>query len=119
MDVSFTQDGFPIVSHGPGLRSPECREVPIHTLSWDYIQKNCFLSNGELFKDLRSVLEETTDIVPSYIVELKFVLGQDSVALTKKLLANIQDQSILDTVTFITYDDKSRDYLASYSTVGL
>lgn len=119
LDVSFTKDGYPIVAHGPGLRSPECREVPIHTLSWDYIQKNCFLSNGEFFKDLRSVLEETADIVPSYIVELKFVLGQDSVALTKKLLATIEDLSMLDTVTFITYDDKSRDYLASYSTVGL
>ena len=119
LDVSFTQDGQPIISHGPGLRSPECREVLIDTLSWDYIQKNCFLSNGELFKDLRSVLEETADVVPWYIVELKFVLWQDTVALTKKLLATVEDLSTLDTVTFISYDDKSRDYLASYTTVGL
>lgn len=118
LDVSFTQDGFPIVSHGPGLWSPECRDIAIDTLSWGYIQKNCFLSNGELFQDLRSVLEETDDVIPQYIVELKFTLWQDTVALTKKLMETLQGLS-LDKVVFISYDDKARDYLASYTTVPL
>jgi len=119
LDISFTQDGHPIVAHWPGLRSPECRDIPIDTLSWNYIQKNCFLSNGELFTDLRGVLNETADAIPLYIVELKFVLWQDTVALTKKLIETIKDSSMLDKLVFITYDDKAREYLASYTTLRL
>lgn len=119
MDVSFTKDNMPIVAHGPGLWSPECREIPINTLSWDYIQKTCFLSNGELFQDLRSVLAETQDIVPLYFVELKFVEGQDTIALTKKLLASIQDLPFIDKVVFISYDDQVREYIATNTDFAL
>jgi len=112
-DVSFTSDFVPIIAHGPDIWSPACRGLQIRNTLWEKIRTDCLLSNGEQIMDLETMLRQTRDFVPRYILEIKTERGQNGIRQAQIVINIIRALGMQDVITVIAYDPQARWYIGT------
>ncbi|MEI6118156.1 MAG: glycerophosphodiester phosphodiesterase family protein [bacterium] len=71
-DVSYTKDKQNIVMHGENVYSTKCgNHIAVKTHTFDRLEKNCVLANGEPILTLEEMLKGVDGLFDYYFVEIK------------------------------------------------
>ena len=112
-DVSYTKDYENVVVHWDLLYASNCRKQKIGNLTFDRIQKNCTIVNGEKYMKLKKMLELIDWLFDYYFLEIKVYDESLWVQQTLEAIQTVKELNMQDRVIFISYSDAAREVLNS------
>ena len=112
-DISYTKDMQNIVAHWETLSASNCKKDKIRNFSYDWIQKNCTLKDGDKYKSLQDMLELVDWLFDYYFLEIKVYDEKLWAQQTLDAIQTIKNLNMQDRVIFISYSDAAREILDS------
>ncbi|MEI7478256.1 MAG: glycerophosphodiester phosphodiesterase family protein [bacterium] len=107
MDVSFTDDGYPVVIHGPDLGRIKCDvgvgKKDVHEFTLQDMKDHCKLYNGQVILTLQEVLTKIASKFKRYFVDVKIDDPKEK-SFIKPMLQSIKQLDLHDNIMFSSTD---------------
>lgn len=117
-DVSYTKDNQNIVLHWDTTYSTICgNNIKIRTHTFEWLEKNCPLTNGEPILTLEEMLKGVDGLFNYYFVEIKVSDPQYAEQQTIEAIKTVQKLWMQDRVIFTSYDKTATYVLWSYKNI--
>ncbi len=118
-DVSYTKDKQNIVMHGENVYSTKCgNHIAVKTHTFDRLEKNCVLANGEPILTLEEMLKGVDGLFDYYFVEIKVYDPKYAEQETLDAIKTVQKLWMQNKVIFTSYDKTATYVLWSYKNIN-